>query len=467
MLRRIPRLLRVSIVVAVLLAVSASVYQTWTTGNAGLGTTQTAFGPLTVQDRNLLIAVRQAGLWEGPVSEQAQQMASSAEVKEVGGKLAAEHAELDAEVRRVADQLGVIIPAAASTTQQAWMNQIAAQTGADYDRTYVQIVREAHGTVLPIINDVRVSTRNDLIRQFAETSDAFVTRHCQYLESTGMVDYSRLPVTQVSAMTLLSNGTGPGGLILPIVVFVAVLLGVVAMLASLRKKKAQQSERVTVTKTPPVAPTMTAAAASIPALTPVAALTAGSGSGRSADRAPSYPMDTGYPAEAPIPVGAFAGADSRVGATSGIPSPRAGGEPSVQWTMGGPGLRDTGPHPTIDAAGPYAPVSDSGAYRINSGAAPVDGYAGGYPGGGYAAGPGGSGGYPAAQENTTMFRQQNYEAGGYQTGYDPGGFPSSTGRYRTVSETGSHRPEDTGSRRSASDTGSHRAHSGPRHSTRR
>ncbi|HZG92583.1 MAG TPA: DUF4142 domain-containing protein, partial [Pseudonocardia sp.] len=146
MLRRIPRLLRVSIVVAVLLAVSASVYQTWTTGNAGLGTTQTAFGPLTVQDRNLLIAVRQAGLWEGPVSEQAQQMASSAEVKEVGGKLAAEHAELDAEVRRVADQLGVIIPAAASTTQQAWMNQIAAQTGADYDRTYVQIVREAHGT---------------------------------------------------------------------------------------------------------------------------------------------------------------------------------------------------------------------------------------------------------------------------------------------------------------------------------
>ena len=465
MLRRIPRLLRVSIVVAVLLAVSASVYQTWTTGNAGLGTTQTAFGPLTVQDRNLLIAVRQAGLWEGPVSEQAQQMASSAEVKEVGGKLAAEHAELDAEVRRVADQLGVIIPAAASTTQQAWMNQIAAQTGADYDRTYVQIVREAHGTVLPVINDVRVSTRNDLIRQFAETSDAFVTRHCQYLESTGMVDYSRLPVTQASAMNLLTNGTGPGGLILPIVVFVAVLLGVVALLASLRKKKAQQSERVTVNKTPPVAPTMTAAAASIPALTPVAALPAGSGrSARAVDPVPSYPMGTGYPAEAPIPVGAFAGGDARVGATSAIPSPRAGGEPSVQWTMGGPGFRDTGPHPTIDAAGPYAPVSDSGAYRINSGSGPVTGPAGGYPGG-YAAGPGGSGGYPTAQDDTTMFRQQNYD-GGYP-GQDSGGFPTSAGSYRTVSETGSHRTGDTGTRRSAPDTGSHRAHSGPRHSTRR
>ena len=46
MLRRIPRLLRISVVVAVLLAVSASVYQTWMYGNAGLATTQTAFGPL-------------------------------------------------------------------------------------------------------------------------------------------------------------------------------------------------------------------------------------------------------------------------------------------------------------------------------------------------------------------------------------------------------------------------------------
>jgi NADPH2:quinone reductase len=98
MLRRIPRLLRVSLIAAVVLAVSASVYQTWVSGGAGLGATQTAFGPLTQNDINLLTAVRQANIWEGPTSEQAQQMATSPAVRDVAGKLAAEHAELDVEI---------------------------------------------------------------------------------------------------------------------------------------------------------------------------------------------------------------------------------------------------------------------------------------------------------------------------------------------------------------------------------
>jgi predicted outer membrane protein len=445
MLRRIPKLLRFSLIAAVVLAVSASVYQTWISGGAGLTSTQTAFGPLTQQDINLLTAVRQANLWEGPTSEQAQQMATSAAVRDVGGKLAAEHAELDVETRRIAEQLGVQLPANASSKQQAWMNQIAAATGADYDQTFVQLVRAAHGGVLPVINDVRVSTRNDLIRQFAETADAFVTRHCQYLESTGLVDYSQLPITQASLTNVLTNGSGPQALIVPILVFVAVMIGVVAMLSALRKKKAQATERVTVTKSrPPAASTVSAAP--VPARTTVAALPAGGSSAPSA-------AETSMPGAAyPVGVGAVSGATV-------IPSARGGaGEPSVQWNLGGPGLRDTGPHPTIDAP-QYAPVSDSGAFRINSGLTPdMTGPLGppirdDYPGQGY-----GSGYYPPDN--------------GYGGGPGSGHFPPAQGggRYRTVSETGSGRPGDSGSHRVPDGaTATHRAvnSTGPRHSVRR
>jgi predicted outer membrane protein len=436
MLRRIPRLLRFSLIAAVVLAVSASVYQTWASGGVGLGTTQTAFGPLTQGDINLLTAVRQANLWEGPTSEQAQQMATSPAVRDVGGKLAAEHAELDVETRRIAEQLGVQLPANASAKQQAWMNQIAAATGSDYDQTFVQIVREAHGGVLPVINDVRVSTRNDLVRQFAETADAFVTRHCQYLESTGLVDYSRLPVTQASLTNVLTNGTGPQALIVPILVFVAVLIGVVAMLSTLRKKKAERTERVTVTKSrAPSASTVSAA--SVPARSTVAALPVGGGAAAEA-----------YPVEATVSAGAVSG-------TTVIPSPRAGGgEPSVQWTLGGPGLRDTGPHPTIDAPG-YAPVSDSGAFRIDSALTPdMTGPVGppirdDYPGPGY-----GSGYYAAGPD-------QGYPGSGYHA--------PAPGRYRTVGETGPHRTDSGSHRIPESATAAHRAvnSTGPRHSVRR
>jgi predicted outer membrane protein len=444
MLRRIPRLLRLSLVAAVLLAVSASVYQTWIAGNSGLGVTQTPYGPLTQGDVDLLNKVRQANLWEGPTSQQAQKMASSPEVRNIASKLAAEHAELDVETRRVADQLGVKLVSNPSALQTGWMNQINAQTGSNYDRTFVMLVRGAHGIVLPVINDVRVSTRNDLIRQFAETADSFVTRHCNYLESTGLVDYTALPTTQSSVWNVLSSGQGVQGLVLPLLIFLAVLLGVAAMLFTLRKKSEKKSERITVTKSR--SPAMAAVGnggASIPALNPVAALPAGAVSNSG-----GYPVDPTM-AEAPVPVGAFLG-QGPVSPTTSIPSPRGGGggEPSVQWTMGGPGPRDTGAHPTFDAQAfdaEYAPISDSGAYRINSpemtGPLGPPLRADGYP-----AQP------PAAYPRPTD--------PGYPDGPGSGYYPPGPGQYRTVSAT-------TGGRR-VSDSGSHRIDdSGPRHSVRR
>ena len=82
MLRRIPRFLRVSIVFAIVAAVTLTVYQSWSTGAVGTGGwTQTQWGPLGPADRDLLVKVRQANLWEGPTSQQAAQQASSPAVR--------------------------------------------------------------------------------------------------------------------------------------------------------------------------------------------------------------------------------------------------------------------------------------------------------------------------------------------------------------------------------------------------
>ncbi len=153
---------------------------------------QTRWGPLDDNDRLLLIKVRQAGLWEMPTGQQAQQRASSEKVKEVGRKIAAEHAELDADVRNTAGQLGVSLPSTPSSLQQGWMRELATKTGDDYDRDFVYRLRAAHGQVFSVIAMVRATTANSLIRDFAVRAMAFVNRHMTYLESTGLVDYSTL-----------------------------------------------------------------------------------------------------------------------------------------------------------------------------------------------------------------------------------------------------------------------------------
>jgi len=241
MLRRIPRFLRVSIVFAIVAAVTLTVYQSWSTGAVGTGGwTQTQWGPLGPADRDLLVKVRQANLWEGPTSQQAAQQASSPAVREVGQHLSAEHADLDVQTRKIADQLGVLLPTTPSAQQQGWMAEISAATGSDYDRIFIQRVREAHGIILPILAQVRVSTRNSLMRDFATVGTQFVNRHIGYLESTGLVDYNALPAPPNPSAFTFSGAPGGQDLVMPMLILVCCLLAAAGFAAAFRRKRKQK-----------------------------------------------------------------------------------------------------------------------------------------------------------------------------------------------------------------------------------
>jgi predicted outer membrane protein len=351
MLRRIPRLLRRAVIVAVLLAVSASVYQSWSAGSPGAGGwVQTEFGPLGPADRDLLVKVRLAGLWEGPTGQQAEQQASSAEVQTVGRNIATEHAQLDEEVRNVANQLGVLLPSSPTSQQVGWMNEISAQTGSDYDRVFVQRLREAHGTVLPIIAQVRSTTRNSLVRDFATTAAEFVTRHHQYLESTGLVDYSALPQASPG---LFGGGTNPRDLIVPVLVFAAALLAAVALFWGLRQRGAGRRQRVTLPERFPLS-----------GLTTVAAIP---GPRRAPDLTPD---ETG-----PIPtitdsgpVGSVTDTGSRrwAGGQTRRPATDTGSFQTAADTGTQQTLTATGPQPAVTDTGPQRAVTDSGSHRTVS-----------------------------------------------------------------------------------------------------
>jgi predicted outer membrane protein len=161
-------------------------------GETSGGRVETRWGPLDDGDRVLLVKVRQAGLWEMPTGQQAQQRAKSEKVKDIGRRIAAEHSVLDDDVRGVASQLGVVLPSAPNADQQSWMAELTGKSGDDYDRTFVYRLRAAHGKVFGVIAQIRAATRNSVIRSFAERAMTFVLRHMTYLESTGLVDYSAL-----------------------------------------------------------------------------------------------------------------------------------------------------------------------------------------------------------------------------------------------------------------------------------
>lgn len=154
---------------------------------AAPASTETSWGPLTASDRDLLVRVRLAGLWEIPMGEQAQTQAASPRVKEVGRQLAADHRRLDDQVRQLARKLQVPLPDQPNSDQRGWIAELSGLRGEDFDAAFANRLRVAHGRVFTVVSEARAGTRNAAVRPFAQTAVDVVMRHMSLLESTGLV----------------------------------------------------------------------------------------------------------------------------------------------------------------------------------------------------------------------------------------------------------------------------------------
>jgi len=184
---------RITLIVAVVAAIVVAAFTAWRAPDVAAisGYSQTVTGPCGPADGDLLVKVKLAGLWEVPAGQILAEKAQDPKVREIGKKINAEHMELDRLTNEAAAEVGVPLPTEATLEQQDWVRQIAAADPPDV--LGVNLLRAAHGRILPIIAAVKVGTRNSTIRAFADTGYGYVSRHIAYLESTGLVDYTALP----------------------------------------------------------------------------------------------------------------------------------------------------------------------------------------------------------------------------------------------------------------------------------
>ncbi|MFC3574710.1 DUF4142 domain-containing protein [Streptomyces yaanensis] len=203
------------LIAALVATVGALAFPVWSyadrsgTGQANLaaGTVATKWGPLTAADRDLIVRVRLAGLWELPAGQQAIERAPTPAIKEAGDHLIVGHTDLDKRVRIVAAQLGVELPNQPNEQQQGWLQELSAASGQEYQYKFANLLRAAHGKIFPAIGAVRNSTRNTLVRQLASDANQTVLDHITVLEKTGNVDFDAIANDAVSGTT--ASPTGP------------------------------------------------------------------------------------------------------------------------------------------------------------------------------------------------------------------------------------------------------------------
>ncbi|MBC9726257.1 DUF4142 domain-containing protein [Streptomyces sp. TRM68367] len=149
-------------------------------------------GAVTEADRDFVVKVRAAGLWEYPLGEMVMARGTTPKMKEAGEHLVVGHAGLDALCRKIAPQLNITLPNQASPQQQQFVATVDAKSGKAFDSTAVNIMRVTHGQIFPTIAKIRASTRNTLVRQLADLANDTVLDHITVLENTGMVNHEQV-----------------------------------------------------------------------------------------------------------------------------------------------------------------------------------------------------------------------------------------------------------------------------------
>ncbi|MFD8811685.1 DUF4142 domain-containing protein [Streptomyces sp. NPDC059627] len=168
-----------------------------------------ATGSLTEADRDFVVEVRSAGLWEYPVGQKAAKKGATKAVRNAGEHLVDGDASLDAAVRNAANQLGITLPNQPSPQQQGFESRLNGESGKQFGTDMATTVRATNGQLLTTIASVRSTTRNSLVRALAEQANDTVLDHITVVEKTGLIDFGRVLVQETTSPSLPAQDLTP------------------------------------------------------------------------------------------------------------------------------------------------------------------------------------------------------------------------------------------------------------------
>nr|WP_323376041.1 DUF4142 domain-containing protein [Streptomyces sp. RB17] len=169
----------------------------------------TQWGPLTEQDRDFVVKVRAAGLWEYPVGQMGLQKGTTPGVITASKHLVDGHAALDTTCRKIAPMLNITLPDLPSPQQQGFVSQLKADSGKKFDSDFANILRMTHGSIFNTISKIRSTTKNSLVRALADQANDTVLDHMTVMEKTGLVDFDQTIFQQTTPPKLPNSDLTP------------------------------------------------------------------------------------------------------------------------------------------------------------------------------------------------------------------------------------------------------------------
>ncbi|MDB5146998.1 MAG: hypothetical protein JWQ57_1018 [Mucilaginibacter sp.] len=151
------------------------VKDTTTTGKTGIA--------VTADDAKFATEAANAGLAEVAAGELASEKATNAKVKDFAKMMVTDHTKANDELAAIAKNKNITLPSAPDEDHQKMKADLAAKSGADFDKAYVDAMVKGHKKVESLFEDASKNCKDADLKAFAAKTLPTIQHHLAEIEA--------------------------------------------------------------------------------------------------------------------------------------------------------------------------------------------------------------------------------------------------------------------------------------------
>ena len=120
------------------------------------------------ESSSFLVRVANSGIAEVEMTSLAQQKATIQSVKDLAGMLHTDHTAVNEQVRNLAGQKNIVLPATVSDEKQKEIDNLKKATGKDFDRIFIKTMVDNHQKSIDMFQKAMENAKDADVKSFAD-----------------------------------------------------------------------------------------------------------------------------------------------------------------------------------------------------------------------------------------------------------------------------------------------------------
>jgi putative membrane protein len=157
---------------------------------AGGASENSASGKLNAMDKQFVMKAAQGGMAEVELGQLATSNAESQEVKDFGQRMVTDHSKANDQLKQVAEQKGVTLPADLPAKEKALKDHLSKLKGEQFDRAYMQHMVMDHKKDVAEFKKASASCKDPDVKNFASQTLPTLEDHLKQAQQVAKTEQS-------------------------------------------------------------------------------------------------------------------------------------------------------------------------------------------------------------------------------------------------------------------------------------